>query len=59
MTTHRLPRLRAVSIGVAPAAMFATGGAVAAERQLLNVSYDPTRELYQEFNALFAAHWKC
>ena len=26
--------------------------------QLLNVSYDPTRELYQEFNAAFAKHWK-
>jgi sulfate/thiosulfate-binding protein len=26
--------------------------------QLLNVSYDPTRELYQEINASFAAHWK-
>ena len=25
---------------------------------LLNVSYDPTRELYQEFNAAFAEHWK-
>jgi sulfate/thiosulfate transport system substrate-binding protein len=25
---------------------------------LLNVSYDPTRELYQEFNAVFAKHWK-
>jgi sulfate/thiosulfate transport system substrate-binding protein len=25
--------------------------------QLLNVSYDPTRELYAEFNQLFAAHW--
>jgi sulfate/thiosulfate-binding protein len=25
---------------------------------LLNVSYDPTRELYQEYNAAFAAHWK-
>jgi len=24
---------------------------------LLNVSYDPTRELYQEFNTAFAAHW--
>lgn len=24
---------------------------------LLNVSYDPTRELYQEFNDAFAAHW--
>ncbi|HVG03249.1 MAG TPA: sulfate ABC transporter substrate-binding protein [Nitrospira sp.] len=25
---------------------------------LLNVSYDPTRELYQEFNAAFIKHWK-
>ncbi|MEP6662901.1 MAG: sulfate ABC transporter substrate-binding protein [Verrucomicrobiota bacterium] len=25
---------------------------------LLNVSYDPTRELYQEFNAAFVKHWK-
>jgi sulfate/thiosulfate transport system substrate-binding protein len=26
--------------------------------QLLNVSYDPTRELYQEVNTAFAKHWK-
>jgi sulfate/thiosulfate-binding protein len=26
-------------------------------RTLLNVSYDPTRELYQEFNAAFTKHW--
>jgi len=25
---------------------------------LLNVSYDPTRELYQEYNAAFAKYWK-
>src|SRR5215470_15742400 len=25
---------------------------------LLNVSYDPTRELYKEINAAFAAFWK-
>jgi sulfate transport system substrate-binding protein len=25
---------------------------------LLNASYDPTRELYQAFNAAFAKHWK-
>ncbi|HEY8494939.1 MAG TPA: sulfate ABC transporter substrate-binding protein [Myxococcota bacterium] len=29
-----------------------------AETRLLNVSYDPTREFYQEFNAAFARHWK-
>lgn len=33
-------------------------GAYAASLELLNVSYDPTRELYQEYNALFAKHWK-
>jgi sulfate transport system substrate-binding protein len=26
--------------------------------ELLNVSYDPTRELYAEFNAAFARHWQ-
>jgi sulfate transport system substrate-binding protein len=26
--------------------------------RLLNVSYDPTRELYEDFNAAFARHWK-
>ena len=29
----------------------------AAEQTLLNVSYDPTRELYEAYNAAFAAHW--
>ena len=29
-----------------------------AEVTLLNVSYDPTRELYQEFNTAFAKHWQ-
>ena len=31
---------------------------LAAEITLLNVSYDPTRELYQDFNAAFARHWQ-
>ena len=30
----------------------------AAEVNLLNVSYDPTRELYQDINKSFAAQWK-
>src|SRR5690606_2910471 len=32
-----------------------TGQAAASE--ILNVSYDPTRELYQEYNAAFNQHW--
>ena len=40
-----------------------TGAAITSHAQpapvtLLNVSYDPTRELYVEFNAAFAKHWK-
>jgi sulfate transport system substrate-binding protein len=29
-----------------------------AQVELLNVSYDPTREFYREFNDAFARHWK-
>jgi sulfate/thiosulfate-binding protein len=32
--------------------------AFADDASLLNVSYDPTRELYQEYNVRFAEHWK-
>ncbi len=39
------------------AALFA-GTAGAAEIKLLNVSYDPTRELYQEYNTAFSKYWK-
>jgi sulfate/thiosulfate-binding protein len=37
---------------------FAAAGARAANVQLLNVSYDPTREFYEEYNKAFAAYWK-
>ena len=36
----------------------AQGWAQGSEVSLLNVSYDPTRELYQDFNAAFARYWK-
>ncbi|MCV2355654.1 sulfate ABC transporter substrate-binding protein [Paucibacter sp. B2R-40] len=32
--------------------------ALAKDISLLNVSYDPTRELYQEYNAAFSKYWK-
>lgn len=41
---------------LAMAAAFAATGAVQAET-LLNVSYDPTRELYRDVNAAFAEKW--
>jgi sulfate/thiosulfate-binding protein len=44
------------------AALLTVSGIAAAQApapvSLLNVSYDPTRELYVEFNAAFAKHWK-
>jgi sulfate transport system substrate-binding protein len=39
--------------GVLTSGLFAAGPV-----KLLNVSYDPTRELYQDFNAAFAKYWK-
>lgn len=41
---------------LAAAAFFAP--TVSADVTLLNVSYDPTRELYQDFNAAFTRYWK-
>lgn len=42
---------------VGTAAQKAPAPAATAEVRLLNVSYDPTRELYQEVNAKFAESW--
>jgi sulfate transport system substrate-binding protein len=35
-----------------------SGAASAKEVTLLDVSYDPTHELYADFNAAFAKQWK-
>ncbi|UCV21225.1 sulfate ABC transporter substrate-binding protein [Ferribacterium limneticum] len=43
---------------IALAIGLAFGGNAFADVNLLNVSYDPTRELYQEYNVAFAKHWK-
>jgi sulfate transport system substrate-binding protein len=39
-------------------ALISAPPAFSADVTLLNVSYDPTRELYQEFNQSFSAYWK-
>jgi sulfate/thiosulfate-binding protein len=39
-------------------ALLVAGAAHAKPVELLNVSYDPTRELYVEYNKAFTAHWK-
>ena len=45
-------------LGIALLGAAIAGSARARERTLLNVSYDPTRELYEDYNALFAKHWQ-
>jgi sulfate transport system substrate-binding protein len=54
---HSLHWFRMLSAGAA----LVVAGALAAPglqaQTLLNVSYDPTREFYREFNEAFAAHW--
>ncbi len=54
MTLLRFLRQTVVALAVAATA----GAALARDITLLNVSYDPTRELYQEYNAAFAKYWK-
>ena len=43
---------------LAALALALAAGASAKTIELLNVSYDPTRELYADFNKAFAAYWK-
>jgi sulfate transport system substrate-binding protein len=48
----------AIAILLAALATIAGGGAAHADKTLLNVSYDPTREFYKAYNAAFAKYWK-
>ncbi|MGP2493272.1 sulfate ABC transporter substrate-binding protein [Mesorhizobium sp. PUT5] len=43
---------------VAGTVQFGTLGFAFADTTILNVSYDPTRELYKQYDEAFAAHWK-
>ncbi len=53
---HRRPLLKFALAAALATTVFAAGAQQAVT--LLNVSYDPTRELYVEFNAAFAKYWK-
>ncbi|WP_045049635.1 sulfate ABC transporter substrate-binding protein [Rouxiella chamberiensis] len=44
-------------LGVGLALLLVTAGAMAKDIQILNVSYDPTRELYQDYNKVFSKYW--
>jgi sulfate transport system substrate-binding protein len=52
----RRPLLKTVVVGAL--SLLALGAIAQQSVTLLNVSYDPTRELYVEYNAAFAKYWK-
>ncbi len=56
-TTLRSTR-RALLLAATALALAAPGAQAQKDLTLLNVSYDPTRELYADVNKAFAAHWK-
>jgi sulfate/thiosulfate-binding protein len=61
LATRKLAALRRLRLGTALMAVVGAGlyaGDALAQATLLNVSYDPTRELYREFNEAFNAHWQ-
>jgi sulfate/thiosulfate transport system substrate-binding protein len=51
-------KLQKLAASVLAITLFVSQAVFAKNLTLLNVSYDPTRELYQEFNTAFAEHWK-
>ena len=58
MTTHRLLWLALPLLVLAFGISYPPGGVASQTVVLLNVSYDPTRELYNDFNAAFSKHWQ-
>ena len=50
--------VRSLGVSIAVSVLVATSAARSAPVELLNVSYDPTRELYQQINAAFARRWQ-
>lgn len=55
MPNRRIAILAAALLASTP---FAALAPAMAQQTIVNVSYDPTRELYREFNAAFAEHWQ-
>ncbi|HEY6123817.1 MAG TPA: sulfate ABC transporter substrate-binding protein [Steroidobacteraceae bacterium] len=52
-------RIRAAALTVCASVLLgACGSGPEGEVKLLNASYDPTRELYEDINVAFAKHWK-
>ncbi len=58
LRTFRRSALAAITFALAATVLGVPVRAQAPSITLLNVSYDPTRELYQEVNKAFAAQWR-
>ena len=58
MTSHKLSRRSALALTGGAIATAAIPAGAQAPTTLTNVSYDPTRELYREFNQHFARVWQ-
>lgn len=58
VTRRSLAALRPLVPGLVVLASLFFAPVCSARVELLNVSYDPTRELYQDFNEAFARHWQ-
>jgi ABC-type sulfate transport system substrate-binding protein len=58
MESHLVRRSIIVGGAAAAASLGAGASAAPAPVTILNVSYDPTRELYKSYNTVFAADWK-
>jgi sulfate/thiosulfate transport system substrate-binding protein len=56
MSLHRI--IARASIAALAASLMLLSTAARADTTLLNVSYDPTRELYEDYNKAFAQFWK-
>jgi len=52
-THHKLFRMLVLTFALALSTVVAH-----AQKVLLNVSYDPTRELYRDYNAAFSKYWQ-
>ncbi|HWI83670.1 sulfate ABC transporter substrate-binding protein [Ramlibacter sp.] len=55
---HFLKTSASALLGAAASGLVTSTAAAQQKVEILNVSYDPTRELYVDFNKAFASHWK-
>ncbi len=63
MNRSKLGRVMVVTAAITLSGLVGCGSAASSAEKsksvtIINVSYDPTRELYEEYNQIFREHWK-